>query len=239
MSPPRQPKGVTVLSCPWFIPLYPYPNTGVIFLTGSQWAPLGTSPRCWLLGILVVGGCGLCPGWVSDRQSANLGSTVASYVALRKVTCLFRAFISEMGVDSMSNMVAANLTNGFPWWLSRWRIHLHTRRHGFSPWAGKIPWRRTWQPTPVLLLGKSLERRNLVGYSPWDCRELDMTEATECSIEHYTTSWALEMWLAQTEMYWQCKIHTGCPPLPDPQWLEMLMGGLFFLPQGSLGWMPT
>ena len=23
--------------------------------------------------------------------------------------------------------------------------------HGFDPWVGKIPWRRAWQPTPVLL----------------------------------------------------------------------------------------
>ena len=25
---------------------------------------------------------------------------------------------------------------------------------GFDPWVGKIPWRREWQPTPVLLPGK-------------------------------------------------------------------------------------
>ena len=29
------------------------------------------------------------------------------------------------------------------------------RRHGFDPWIRKIPWRRKWQPTPVLLPGKS------------------------------------------------------------------------------------
>ena len=28
------------------------------------------------------------------------------------------------------------------------------KRPGFSPWVGKIPWRRKWQPTPVFLLGK-------------------------------------------------------------------------------------
>ena len=26
-----------------------------------------------------------------------------------------------------------------------------TQRHGFNPWLGKIPWRRTWQPTPNIL----------------------------------------------------------------------------------------
>ena len=30
----------------------------------------------------------------------------------------------------------------------------HERR-GFDPWVGKIPWRRAWQPTPVLLPGES------------------------------------------------------------------------------------
>ena len=25
------------------------------------------------------------------------------------------------------------------------------KKHGFNPWIGKIPWRRAWQPTPVLL----------------------------------------------------------------------------------------
>ena len=38
------------------------------------------------------------------------------------------------------------------------------------------PWRRKWQPTPVLLPGKSHGRRSLVGYSPWGHRESDMTE---------------------------------------------------------------
>ena len=35
------------------------------------------------------------------------------------------------------------------------------RRHGFNPWAGKIPWRRKWRPTLVFLPGKSHEQRSL------------------------------------------------------------------------------
>ena len=38
---------------------------------------------------------------------------------------------------------------------------------GFNPWVGKISWRRKWQPTPVLLPGKSHGQRSLVGCSPW------------------------------------------------------------------------
>ena len=37
-------------------------------------------------------------------------------------------------------------------------------------------WRRKWQPTPVLLPGKSHGDRSLVGYSPWGRKESDMTE---------------------------------------------------------------
>ena len=50
------------------------------------------------------------------------------------------------------------------------------RETRFNPWVGKIPWRRKWQPTPVLLPGKSHGQRSLVGYSPWDRKESDMTE---------------------------------------------------------------
>ena len=46
----------------------------------------------------------------------------------------------------------------------------------FDPWVGKIPWRRIWQPTPVFLPGEFHGQRRLVGFSPWGCKELDMTE---------------------------------------------------------------
>ena len=34
----------------------------------------------------------------------------------------------------------------------------------FDPWVGKIPWRRTWQPTPVFFPGESHEQGSLEGY---------------------------------------------------------------------------
>ena len=48
---------------------------------------------------------------------------------------------------------------------------LPTKRESqFDPWVRKIPWRK-WQPTPVLLPGKSQGR-----LSPWGCKESDTTE---------------------------------------------------------------
>ena len=51
-------------------------------------------------------------------------------------------------------------------------------RHGFSPWVGKISWRRAWQTTPVFLPGESHGQRSLEGYSPQGRTQSDMTEAT-------------------------------------------------------------
>ena len=50
------------------------------------------------------------------------------------------------------------------------------RRCRFDPWAGKIPWRRKWQPTPVFLAGEFHGLRSLVGCTPLGHKESDMTE---------------------------------------------------------------
>ena len=50
---------------------------------------------------------------------------------------------------------------------------------GSIPGSGKIPWRRKWQPTPVFVPGEFHGPRSLAGYSPWGCKESDMTEQGE------------------------------------------------------------
>ena len=52
------------------------------------------------------------------------------------------------------------------------RIFLQCRR----AMVKKIPRRREWQPIPAFLHGKSHGQRSLAGYSPWDCKESDITE---------------------------------------------------------------
>ena len=69
-------------------------------------------------------------------------------------------------------------TGGFPGGTvvkNRYEFRRHVRCR-LDPWVGKIPWSRKWQPTPVFLLGKSHGQRSLAGYSPWGCKESDMTE---------------------------------------------------------------
>jgi len=68
---------------------------------------------------------------------------------------------------------------GFPRWQSGKESACQYRGHKrceVKPWVGKIPWRRKWQPTPVILPEKSHRQRSLAGYSPWGHKESDMTE---------------------------------------------------------------
>ena len=68
-----------------------------------------------------------------------------------------------------------------PWWLSGQRIHLQyrsDRRCGFNPWVGKIPGKRKWHPTLVLLPKKCHGQKGLEAYSPKSHKELNATGHT-------------------------------------------------------------
>ena len=46
----------------------------------------------------------------------------------------------------------------------------------FDPWVRKIPWKRKWQPTPVFLPGKSMDREAWQATVYGVKKEMDMTE---------------------------------------------------------------
>ena len=52
------------------------------------------------------------------------------------------------------------------------------RDMGLVPGLARSPGVGKWQPTPVFLPGKSHGERSLVGYSPQDCKESDITKHT-------------------------------------------------------------
>ena len=76
---------------------------------------------------------------------------------------------------SLRHQLSVN-SGGLPWWLGWYRICPQCRRPKFDPWFGKIPWRREWLPTSVILPGEFHGQRCLAGYSPWGHKEMDMTE---------------------------------------------------------------
>ena len=91
------------------------------------------------------------------------------------------------------------------------------RRPGFNPWVGKIPWRRKWQPTPVLLPGKFHGLRSRVGYSPCGRKESDTTERL-----HFTSDVAKPSPLLKMPVF-SCdiKLHRLVPP--DLLWHRLLV----------------
>ena len=111
---------------------------------------------------------------------------------------LFLSFLRSCKMFASEPWEGKNLIFASPWPLIRGfpggsvvkesscRCRSH-RRHEFNPWVRGIPWKRKWQPTPVFLPRKSHGLRSLVGYSPWDCKESDTTEATEHACTHTHT----------------------------------------------------
>ena len=65
----------------------------------------------------------------------------------------------------------------------QWR---RCKRCGFDPGLGRSPGEGQWQPTPGFLPGESHGQKSLVGYSPWDRKESDMTKETEHNKLIYT-----------------------------------------------------
>ena len=62
---------------------------------------------------------------------------------------------------------------------NQWARAFMDRRRGLHAEIAVIHleiWRRQWQPTPILLPGKSHGQRSLVGCSPWGRKESDTTE---------------------------------------------------------------
>ena len=87
------------------------------------------------------------------------------------------------------SLSSVSMMQSFRWhrfycWISSepiTRIHLPIPEIWVQSLGQKIP-RRTWEPTPVFLPGKSHGQRSLVGYSPRGHKESDMTEPLTLSL---------------------------------------------------------
>ena len=60
------------------------------------------------------------------------------------------------------------------------------KRHGFDPWVGKIPWRRAWQRTLVLLPEEFHGQRSLAGYKVSKVSRRVGHDWSDLACTHYT-----------------------------------------------------
>ena len=70
---------------------------------------------------------------------------------MKKISKIYSILYCDMGIPGGSEV--KNLP-----------VVQETQRHRFNPWVRKIPWRRKWQPTPVILPGKSYGQRSLMAF---------------------------------------------------------------------------
>ena len=106
------------------------------------------------------------------------------------------------------------------------------------------PWRRKWQPPPVFLPGKSHGRRKLVGYSPWGCKELDMTERLHfhffftIHVLEYLKAWShqmlVRMWNDGNSYLLLVGTQNGTATLEDRKFLTKLSIDLPYNPEMML-----
>ena len=68
---------------------------------------------------------------------------------------------------------------GLPWWLSGKESACSAGDLGSIPGLGRSPGKGNDSPLQYSCLENPMDKRSLVGYSPWGCTELDPTEETE------------------------------------------------------------
>ena len=105
----------------------------------------------------------------------------------------------------------ASSFEGFPGGASGKEPTCQCRRHkrqGFDPWVGKIPWRRTWQSTPLFLPRESHGQRTH-GMEPW----------TESTVYRAAKSWTrlkqLSTHATTSESCWFFSVQFSCSVVSD------------------------
>ena len=102
---------------------------------------------------------------------------------------------------------------GLPRWLSGKETTCQCRRRGFSLCVGKIPWRRKWQHTPVILAWRiawTEEPGRL--YSPWGGKDPDIADPTPTVPESRCF-----FLLPLSPLLFSLEVHSPLPPLsPTP-----------------------
>ena len=109
--------------------------------------------RIWLFSVAPV--LALNNTWTLSKP------LIISIVKVKSLSHV-RLFVIPWTIQSVEfSRLAAQLVKNLP----------QCRRPQFDSWIGKISWRREWLPTPAFWPGEFHRM-----YSPWDCKELDMTE---------------------------------------------------------------
>ena len=135
--------------------------------------------RWWMFTkhiVVIISWCCCC--LVAQSYQTLCNPMDCSMPGFRVLYCLPN-FAQNMSIESM--MLSNHLTYGSQI-IILYTLNLYSavyRRLRFNPWVRKIPWRKKYQPAPVVLPGKSHGQKSLVGYSPWGRRRVGHNVATK------------------------------------------------------------
>ena len=160
----------------------------------------------------------LTPKFVLVYKTTESGIYTGDWKAgqnLAQTECIWGK-VAELGLDPppVSGMRNKPVPMQAHWWWKKKNACqcMWLKRCGFSPWMGKIPWRRAWQPTPGFLPGESHGQRNLASYSPCRPKELDTDEwltLSQSKWMHEDFSFDLELLTVSC-----LPLHTSLTPSP-------------------------
>ena len=133
-------------------------KTGIYELWIPRWTPNVPVPWFWISSLQN------CEKSLSVINSQTTEFSYSSPNTLRRHTfekhygsCAQKYFpVIEVTANILSCLLVLLFVTGLPRWHSgtesAWQCRRYKRRR-FDPWVGKIPWRRKWQPTTLLLTG--------------------------------------------------------------------------------------
>ena len=120
---------------------------------------------------------GILVSWSGIKSVPCVGKQILNHWITREVL-LYRIIVRIKLFMCLIYILPA--FGGFP----AIKICLHWGKSGFDSWVEKIQWRKEWLPMPAFLPGEFHAQGSLAGYSPWGCKESDMTEWLTFSPAH-------------------------------------------------------
>ena len=98
------------------------------------------------------------------------------------ISRFFTSDVQSIGASATASILSVNIQGwfllglGLPWWLSSKESTCNAEHMGLTPGSGRSPGGGSGNPLQYSCYVQSHGQRTLVGYSPWDRKELDMTE---------------------------------------------------------------
>ena len=126
----------------------PVSSLSVLHFLRWQWCTNNESNHT--LGVICY--FSLCPVIPDHSHPPVLWVLTGTIQAVSTVGC-GNFWCSSMSLSSgvRLNWNSSSTICGLPWGLRRYRFCLQCRRPRFDPWLGKIPWRRKWQHSSILV----------------------------------------------------------------------------------------